>query len=116
MTLHAFTPPTPLFDPGAAPDEIRLAAGGARLLLAWGDHRAGLEAQVLRAACRCAPCTRARADGAFPAAFPGIAVTGIAPVSAYAVNLRFSDGHGRGIFPYGDLRALAAPLPAEQAP
>lgn len=42
-----------------------------------------------------------------PEAFPGLALTGVSPVSDYALNLHFSDGHERGIYPFSYLRTLA---------
>ncbi|ABD06186.1 conserved hypothetical protein [Rhodopseudomonas palustris HaA2] len=65
-----------------------------------------LPAGALRAACRCAFCVRARIDGVFPERFDGLAITGVAPIGGYAVNLAFSDGHNRGIYPWSLLRAL----------
>lgn len=36
-----------------------------------------------------------------------IAIAAIHPVAAYALNIAFSDGHDRGIFPWAFLRELA---------
>ncbi|TCT05151.1 DUF971 domain-containing protein [Aquabacter spiritensis] len=106
-----------LFDPAAVPDEIRLNAARDALLLTWdGAGARAFGAERLRAACRCAWCTRARAESRFPARFPGIAVTGVAPVADYALNLFFSDGHERGIYPFSYLRALADADLAETTP
>jgi DUF971 family protein len=65
-----------------------------------------LSAQRLRDACRCAGCTRARVDGRAAPADATIAVSAIDPVGGYGVNLGFSDGHGRGIFPWLYLREI----------
>jgi DUF971 family protein len=69
-------------------EEIRLAAGR------------------LRGACKCAHCIRARIDGAFPQRFDGIAVVQVAAIGDYAINLGFSDGHARGIYPWAYLLGL----------
>jgi prepilin-type processing-associated H-X9-DG protein len=43
-------------------------------------------------------------------------VTQIDPLGGYAVNLGFSDGHARGIFPWVYLRDLAREAAAERTP
>ena len=114
MTAQA---PASLFDPSAIPDEIRLAAARDALVLTWdGSAPVPVSAETLRLNCRCAWCTRQRAEGRFPAAFPGIALTHLAPVADYALNLHFSDGHARGVYPFTTFRALAAAPSAEQNP
>jgi DUF971 family protein len=70
-----------------------------------------LPAQRLRAACRCAHCRRAQIDGVFADEFPAVIITGVVPIGHYAVNLAFSDGHCRGIYPWSYLAELAADLP-----
>jgi DUF971 family protein len=70
-----------------------------------------LPAERLRAACRCAHCRRAQIDGVFPAEFPSVTLAGVAPIGHYAVNLQFSDGHARGIYPWSYLAELAGSVP-----
>lgn len=65
-----------------------------------------LTAEKLRLACKCAHCTRARFDGRFPQAFPGIAIVGVGDLG-YGLNIAFSDGHDRGIYPENYLSGLA---------
>jgi DUF971 family protein len=91
-----------------APSEVLLQQGGTRIELRF-DGRASLllNADDLRAACRCAWCTKAKVQGAFPVALSGISIQQIKPIGAYAVNLGFSDGHDRGVFPWSYLRQLA---------
>lgn len=104
------------FDPAVIPDEVRLDARREALMLTWADgRRARFPADTLRLSCRCAWCTRARVEGRMPDAFPGIALTGVAMVADYALNLSFSDGHERGIYPFSYLLALAGE-PAEHTP
>jgi DUF971 family protein len=81
--------------------DVRLDTGAAFSLLA----------QRLRAACRCAPCRRAQIDGVFPDDFPSVTITHVAPIGHYAVNLEFSDGHTRGIYPWSYLAELASDGP-----
>ena len=66
-----------------------------------------LTAERLRGACKCAHCIRARIDEVFPQRFDGIAIVQAAPVGGYAVNLAFSDGHARGIYPWTFLLGLS---------
>ncbi len=70
------------------------------------DRSFALSAEQLRAACKCAHCTRARLDGRFPEAFSGIAIVDIGDLG-YGLNIAFSDGHNRGIYPRPYLLALA---------
>jgi prepilin-type processing-associated H-X9-DG protein len=97
------------FDPSCAPETIVLARDRGRLRLVWpGGAEGEIDATRLRAACRCAWCTRARVEGTFPATFDGAAIERLAPIGDYAINICFTDGHARGIFPWQFLRALAA--------
>ena len=71
------------------------------------DDVVGIAAEQLRLSCKCAHCTRARFDGRFPETFPGIAITEIGDLG-YGLNIAFSDGHNRGIYPKPYLLSLAA--------
>jgi prepilin-type processing-associated H-X9-DG protein len=62
-----------------------------------------LKAERLRAACRCAFCLRARIDEVFPTSFEGLDIAYVAPMGHYGINIAFSDGHARGIFPWSYL-------------
>ncbi|MBH5366675.1 gamma-butyrobetaine hydroxylase-like domain-containing protein [Bradyrhizobium glycinis] len=70
------------------------------------DDALSVSAETLRLSCKCAHCTRARFDGRFPKAFPGIAITDISDLG-YGLNISFSDGHNRGIYPKSYLLNLA---------
>jgi DUF971 family protein len=70
------------------------------------DDEVRLTAEQLRLSCKCAHCTRARFDGQFPERFPGIAITEIGDLG-YGLNISFSDGHNRGIYPKIYLLSLA---------
>lgn len=79
----------------------------ASLLLRTTLHDAlSVPAETLRLSCKCAHCTRARFDGRFPERFPGIAITEIGDLG-YGLNISFSDGHNRGIYPKPHLLSLA---------
>jgi DUF971 family protein len=64
-----------------------------------------LTAEKLRASCKCAHCIRARIDQRFPQAFPGIAIVAVNDLG-YGLNIAFSDGHDRGIYPKAYLAGL----------
>src|SRR3954468_7872880 len=70
------------------------------------DDTLVLPPETLRLSCKCAHCTRARFDGRFPERFPGIAITEIGDLG-YGLNISFSDGHNRGIYPKPYLLSLA---------
>ena len=72
-------------------------------------------ADRLRMQCRCAICSRARMDGTFAPATHGIEIVQATPIGHYGLNIAFSDGHARGIFPFTYLAELAAfeALPGE---
>ncbi|MFT7772223.1 DUF971 domain-containing protein [Roseateles sp.] len=88
----------------AVPEAVDLTPGALRLR--WADGIAELSAARLRAACRCGGC-RARAGRGEPAAAPADLVDAV-PVGSYAINLVFSDGHDRGIYPWDWLHELSA--------
>jgi prepilin-type processing-associated H-X9-DG protein len=98
----------PPFDPAATPAAVLLKALRTSLLLTWpGGEQAEISAERLRASCRCAWCTRARIDGSFAPSCEAITIASLTPVGGYAINIAFSDGHARGIYPWPYLRALA---------
>jgi DUF971 family protein len=55
-------------------------------------------------------------DGAARAASEELTIVDVKPVGTYAVNLFFSDGHDRGIYPWSMLRALADGADARKVP
>jgi DUF971 family protein len=108
MPLDSIPDSAPPFDPQSVPETVVLTADRARLRLTWpGGETAEVEAVQLRVACRCAWCTRARVDGTFAASFDDVTIARVAPIGDYAINIAFSDGHARGIFPWTFLRKLA---------
>ncbi len=91
----------------AAPTHVALSEDLSFLDLTMSDgSEIRLPAERLRGACKCALCVRARIDGVFPERFGGIAIVHVAPIGGYAVNLAFSDGHARGIYPWALLFGL----------
>lgn len=78
------------------------------LELCWQDGSTSRLAHgLLRARCRCAACEQAfRQCGSHPQPQASVRLAAINPVSDKGLNLVFSDGHGRGIFPWAYLRGL----------
>ena len=99
MTMTALVAPT-VASYEASADLAMLIVHTAR------DEAVTLAAEQRRLSCKCAHCTRARIDGRFPGQFPGIAITEICDLG-YGLNISFSDGHNRGIYPKSYLLSLA---------
>jgi DUF971 family protein len=99
MTTTAFVAPA-VTNYRTSPDLAALVMRTAR------EDEIQLAAERLRLACKCAHCTRARFDNRFPERFPGIAITEIGDLG-YGLNISFSDGHNRGIYPKAYLLSLA---------
>ena len=87
--------------------ELRLNAVAGRLELEWtAGRREAISYPRLRERCMCAQCRRLRQAGAAIAA-DSVTVSAVVPCGHNAVQLVFSDGHDRGIFPFPYLRTLA---------
>jgi DUF971 family protein len=89
------------------PDNVAVSVDARELMIALASgERLTLNAARLRAACRCAHCRRAHYDGTFPESFDGVAIERYEPMGHYGINIVFSDGHARGIFPWAYLAEL----------
>jgi DUF971 family protein len=99
VTLTAMVAPT-VIDCVVSPDlaSLSMVTSQARLVT--------LTAEKLRSACKCAHCTRARIGERFPDSFSGIAIVEVGDLG-YGLNIAFSDGHDRGIYPKTYLLDLA---------
>jgi DUF971 family protein len=87
-----------------------LAMGNSRdkgqLKLNWPDGREQyLDHAQLRRQCPCSQCRAFRLQGLTVQVDPRVRVVGI-NAQGYGVQLVFSDGHERGIFPWGYLVGL----------
>jgi DUF971 family protein len=89
------------------PDRVVVRAGRSELVLVFAEATLAIGAPRLRGACRCADCRRARieCDGDLDAGNSTIAEVRL--VGDHALNIAFSDGHDRGIYPWSYLRELA---------
>lgn len=93
------------------PETVVIGQGGRMLTLAGSAGQRRLAAGMLRRSCRCAGCTQARAAGTAVPPEGDIRITGAEAIGGYALNLAFSDGHDRGIFPFAYLAGLETELP-----
>jgi DUF971 family protein len=83
------------------------------LLIEWSDGVSiDLSHRVLRMKCRCAGCVYVRRSGRSISAPAEIELLEVVPYGPNAVQLRFSDGHERGIFPFPYLRELEGSAPS----
>ena len=73
---------------------------------AGGSEHAFTHAE-LRAACPCSGCRALRLAGGIVDAPESIRLTAIEAAGTNALNLGFSDGHARGIYPFSLLAELA---------
>jgi DUF971 family protein len=96
---------TPMVAPTVIDCEVSADLSSIAMLTSQ-DRRVTLTAERLRSACKCAHCMRARIDERFPAHFPGIAIVAVGDLG-YGLNISFSDGHNRGIYPKAYLLDLA---------
>jgi DUF971 family protein len=95
------------------------------LELGWQDGAISrLPHGLLRSLCRCAGCEQQfRTQGRRPDVSPDVRLDDIRPIGDKALNLQFTDGHGRGIYPWAYLRQIArehsglpeAPVPSATA-
>ena len=85
----------------ALPETIENHAAQGVLALHWPDGRSARVTHArLRAACPCSACRAQRRAGIDIQEQADVRLAAIEPVGAYALNLAFSDGHRRGIYPF----------------
>ena len=78
------------------------------LIVEWKDGATSeLSAATLRREARDAYSTRARIDHGEVAVMDGLTITNLVQVGAAGVNVHFSDGHDRAIYPFVYLRELS---------
>ena len=87
------------------PERIELERATRTLVLRWPDAAPQRIAfRALREACACAACRRRRSEGDVSYAAEDVVVTEVRPMG-YGIQVVFSDGHDRGIFPWSYLEA-----------
>jgi len=91
-----------------SPEELHSHENGRFLSVTWHNGEVSrLGAALLRRNSRSASARREEADGVAPIVNEDIRLSDIRLVGAYGVQLVFSDGHDRGIYPWEYLRQLA---------
>lgn len=91
----------------SAPNAIRNQRSAGLLQLQWPDGSTqSLSHARLRAACPCSQCRAARLNGRIDLVSAGVSLNAINS-QGYGVQLVFSDGHERGIYPWAYLSSLA---------
>jgi DUF971 family protein len=89
------------------PEQITNRRAAGVLEVQWDDGATqALTHLHLRQACKCSPCQAARLRGQAPDAPADVRLDEIRQIGHYAVQLVFSDGHERGIYPWELLRSL----------
>jgi DUF971 family protein len=89
------------------------------LEISWSDGaKLVYPAPYLRAQCPCAECVDEWTGEVrvAEAQFPNVAVAAVRQVGAYALTVRFSDGHGTGIYSFERLRRIGRPHDAPRPP
>lgn len=76
-----------------------------RLRLEWTDGVQWIDHDRLRSQCPCSQCRAFRLRGTPPKASDGVRLLEIHP-QGYGLQLVFSDGHQRGIYPWAYLAEL----------
>jgi DUF971 family protein len=91
-----------------APDRLCVDAAARLLTLYWPDGATQRITHArLRVTCPCAGCRRVRLAGGAPEVDPDVLLSAIEPMG-YGVQLAFSDGHARGIYPWAWLETLGS--------
>jgi DUF971 family protein len=93
-------------DMNAAPAKVVFHAASQVLELEWADGGGArrLSAALLRRQCPCSKCEAARIANRL--AVPSFRLESAQAVGLYGLQLTFSDGHDRGIYPWSYLRGL----------
>jgi DUF971 family protein len=84
--------------------------------ISWSDgRRQQFTLTFLRNQCQCTECKSLRLRGrTIDVPLPRLRIAEIRPVGAYGVQLVFSDGHDRGVYPWTYLRELTQPEDQER--
>ncbi|MCO7515300.1 DUF971 domain-containing protein [Pseudomonas guariconensis] len=99
-----------------APSALRNQRGARQLSVQWRDAEQVISHVRLRGACPCSWCRATKLRGGIALVRDDVRLERIAP-HGYGVQLVFSDGHDKGIYPWAYLRELGgAALSAQDAP
>jgi len=88
------------------PDRVDIDMRARTLLLHWPDGtRQRIAHHALRLACPCVACRRLRLRDVPPTTDDSVAVSMLNP-AGYGVQVVFTDGHDRGIYPWPYLERI----------
>lgn len=91
-----------------APTNIHFHKASQRLQLSWpGGVLIELDARALRGACLCSGCSAAKLQSLFVLP-PDVRLLEVRMMGVCGLQLIFSDGHNRGVFPWQYLRELSS--------
>ncbi len=80
----------------------RCAVIDGRLVLDWGESHIEFDGTTLRSHCRCAECRYITLTKSETMGHEAVIILAASPLG-YGVQLHFSDGHNRGVFPWSYL-------------
>lgn len=90
----------------AAPLSLSNSLKNKQVVVKWSElETQTLSHQRLRSACPCAKCRAARIQGYISLVNADVELIAINPMG-YGLQMVFSDGHDRGIYPWSYLREL----------
>jgi DUF971 family protein len=91
-----------------APLEIKNSRTRRELVIQWNsEEQQIIPHQHLRGTCPCSHCRASRLKGQIVLVEESVRLEEVNPFP-YGVQLVFSDGHGRGIYPWSYLREMGA--------
>ena len=96
----------------ARPTDVAHSPGANTLTITWSDDSSSrLPVPYLRGWCPCAVCQGHGTTVAHHRAPDSTTITALWEVGAYALGVRFDDGHGDGIYTWEWLRTIAFESP-----
>lgn len=89
---------------------VNISEDGKSLIVEWqSGNQDIIDARRLWCDCPSAHAHRRRMEHPDIEPDANLRIASVAPIGLYAINIRFSDGHDRGIYPWSFLRKLANP-------
>lgn len=90
---------------------LNVREGHKRLFITWSDgQESSVTAQHLRQNAQDAISKRARFDGKENPVSDDLQITDISVLGHASLNIKFSDGHERAIYPFGYLKELSTTM------
>jgi DUF971 family protein len=77
-----------------------------KFVFGWNEGQLELSGALLRRHCRCADCRYQSLTGNPAVASDAIEILAVSPLG-YGVQIHFSDGHNRGVYPWSYLLEIA---------